>query len=157
MVMFFDFKGFSYILEGMELEDLVVEIDYCFCVFDEIMEKYGLEKIKMVGDVYLAVGGMWDMDEDEVVCVILVVMEIQEFMVGLKIQWEVEGCICFEVCIGIYIGLVVVGIVGIKKFVYDIWGDIVNFVVWMEISGEVGKVNVFEVIYVFIQDFFSFI
>lgn len=83
--MFFDFKGFSYILEGMELEDLVVEIDYCFCVFDEIMEKYGLEKIKIVGDVYFVVGGMWDMDEDEVVCVILVVMEIQEFMVGLKI------------------------------------------------------------------------
>ncbi|NRA48635.1 MAG: hypothetical protein HRU12_05840, partial [Phaeodactylibacter sp.] len=89
-VMFSDFKGFSHISESMDPEDLVAEIDHCFRGFDEIMEKYGLEKIKTVGDAYLAVGGMRDNDEDEAVRVTLAAMEIQEFMNGLKIQRETE-------------------------------------------------------------------
>ena len=155
-VMFSDFKGFSHISEGMEPEDLVAEIDHCFRAFDEIMEKYGLEKIKTVGDAYLAVGGMRDTDEDEAVRVTLAAMEIQEFMAGLKIQREAEGRTCFEARIGIHTGPVVAGIVGIKKFAYDIWGDTVNLAARMETSGEAGKVNVSEATHAFIQDFFSF-
>jgi len=138
----------------MDPEDLVAEIDHCFRAFDEIMEKYGLEKIKTVGDAYLAVGGMRDTDEDEAVRVTLAAMEIQEFMAGLKIQRESEGRTYFEARIGIHTGPVVAGIVGIKKFAYDIWGDTVNLASRMETNGEVGKVNVSEATYVFIRDYF---
>lgn len=153
-VMFSDFKGFSHISEGMDPEDLVAEIDHCFRAFDEIMEKYGLEKIKTVGDAYLAVGGMRDTDEDEAVRVTLAAMAIQEFMAGLKIQREAEGRTFFEARIGIHTGPVVAGIVGIKKFAYDIWGDTVNLAARMETNGEVGAVNVSEATYAFIRDYF---
>lgn len=77
IVMFFDFKGFLRIFELLEFEELVVKIDYCFWVFDCIIEKYGLEKIKIVGDVYLCVGGIvLDDDVNDVSNVVYVVLEI---------------------------------------------------------------------------------
>lgn len=155
-VMFSDFKGFSHISESMEPEDLVAEIDHCFRAFDEIMEKYSLEKIKTVGDAYLAVGGMRDTDEDEAVRVTLAALEIQGFMARLKLQRKTEGRTSFEARIGIHTGPVVAGIVGIKKFAYDIWGDTVNLAARMETNGDAGKVNVSETTHVFIKDFFSF-
>ncbi|MCO6490943.1 MAG: hypothetical protein J5I98_21175 [Phaeodactylibacter sp.] len=155
-VMFSDFKGFSRISEQMDPEDLVAEIDYCFRAFDEIMEKYGLEKIKTVGDAYLCVGGMHDDDDGhEATRVTLAAMEIQEFMSGLKIQREAEGKPCFEARIGIHTGAVVAGIVGIKKFAYDIWGDTVNLAARMETSGEAGKVNISGATYELVRTLFQ--
>jgi len=154
--MFSDFKGFSQFAESMDREDVVAEIDHCLRGFDEIMEKYGLEKIKAVGDAYLAVGGMRDNDEDEAVRVTLAAMEIQEFMNGLKIQRETEERPYFEARIGIHTGPVVAGIVGIKKFAYDIWGDTVNLASRMETNGDAGKVNISEATHAFIKDFFTF-
>jgi class 3 adenylate cyclase/ligand-binding sensor domain-containing protein len=153
-VMFSDFKGFSRISERMDPEDLVAEIDHCFCAFDEIMEKYGLEKIKTVGDAYLCVGGMKNTEGDEAVRATLAGLEIQAFMAGLKVQRTAENRSCFEARIGIHTGPLVAGIVGIKKFAYDIWGDTVNLAARMETNGEVGKVNVSEATYAFIKDFF---
>jgi len=142
-VMFSDFKGFSKISEHMDPEDLVAEIDYCFRAFDEIMDKYQLEKIKTVGDAYLSVGGMHEDDDgDEAVRVTMAAMEIQSFMNGLSIQRKLEKKPFFEARIGIHTGPVVAGIVGIKKFAYDIWGDTVNLAARMETSGAAGKVNV---------------
>lgn len=154
-VMFSDFKGFSRISERMDPEDLVAEIDHCFRAFDEIMEKYSLEKIKTVGDAYLAVGGIRDDDGDEAIRVTLAAMEIQEFMQGLKVQREAEGKTCFEARIGIHTGPVVAGIVGIKKFAYDIWGDTVNLAARMETNGEAGRVNVSQATHAFIKEFFE--
>lgn len=155
-VMFSDFKGFSKISEHMDPEDLVAEIDHCFCAFDEIMEKYGLEKIKTVGDAYLCVGGMHEDDDNhEALRVTLAAMEIQAFMEGLAIQRELEEKPYFEARIGIHTGPVVAGIVGIKKFAYDIWGDTVNLASRMETSGAVGKVNVSGTTYRFIRDQFT--
>jgi class 3 adenylate cyclase len=131
----------------MDPEDLVAEIDHCFRAFDEIMEKYGLEKIKTVGDAYLCVGGIRDDDGDEATRVTLAAMEIQKFMTGLKVQREAENKPCFEARIGIHTGPVVAGIVGIKKFAYDIWGDTVNVAARMETNGEAGKVNISEATY----------
>jgi ligand-binding sensor domain-containing protein/class 3 adenylate cyclase len=115
-VMFSDFKGFSRISEHMDPEDLVAEIDHCFRAFDEIMEKYDLEKIKTVGDAYLCVGGMHDDDDGhEAVRVTMAALEIQAFMKGLAIQRELEQKPFFEARIGIHTGPVVAGIVGIKN------------------------------------------
>ncbi len=154
-VMFSDFKGFSRISEQMDPEDLVAEIDHCFRAFDEIMEKYGLEKIKTVGDAYLCVGGMRDDDSNEAVRVTMAAMEIQEFMAGLRIQREAEQKPFFEARIGIHTGPVVAGIVGIKKFAYDIWGDTVNLAARMETSGEAGKINVSAATHDLIRELFD--
>ena len=153
-VMFSDFKGFSRISEQMDPEDLVAEIDYCFRAFDEIMEKYGLEKIKTVGDAYLCVGGIRDDDGDEAVRVTMAAMEIQGFMEGLAIQRRLEEKPFFEARIGIHTGPLVAGIVGIKKFAYDIWGDTVNLASRMETNGEAGKVNISETTYQLINPLF---
>lgn len=153
-VMFSDFKGFSRISEQMDPEDLVAEIDHCFRAFDEIMEKFGLEKIKTVGDAYLCVGGIRDDDGDEATRVTLAAIEIQKFMAGLKVQRQAEEKPFFEARIGIHTGAVVAGIVGIKKFAYDIWGDTVNLAARMETSGEAGKVNISEATYHLIKALF---
>lgn len=153
-VMFSDFKGFSRISEQMDPEDLVAEIDYCFRAFDEIMEKYGLEKIKTVGDAYLCVGGIRDDDGDEATRVALAAMEIQAFLEGLGIQRRLDGKPFFEARIGIHTGPLVAGIVGIKKFAYDIWGDTVNLASRMETCGEAGRVNISETTYRLIQPLF---
>ncbi|MCB0570394.1 MAG: hypothetical protein KDC66_11545 [Phaeodactylibacter sp.] len=154
-VMFSDFKGFSRISEQMDPEDLVAEIDYCFRAFDEIMEKYGLEKIKTVGDAYLCVGGIRDDDGDEATRVTLAAMEIQAFMEGLGIQRQLETKPFFEARIGIHTGPLVAGIVGIKKFAYDIWGDTVNLASRMETNGEAGRVNISETTYQLVRPLFS--
>ncbi len=142
-VMFTDFKGFSLLAGKMEPEALVQEIDHCFRAFDEIMEMYGLEKIKTVGDAYLCAGGMSSQNkEDTAAQVVKAALEIQAFLEATVIQRKEENRPFFEARIGIHSGPVVAGIVGIKKFAYDIWGDTVNIAERLQSNGEVGKVNI---------------
>jgi class 3 adenylate cyclase/ligand-binding sensor domain-containing protein len=150
-VMFSDFKGFSRISEQMTPEELVAEIDCCFRAFDEIMEQYGLEKIKTVGDAYLCVGGMRNDHDHEAERVILAAMDIQAFMAQLAAQRRRDSQLFFEARIGIHTGPLVAGIVGIKKFAYDIWGDTVNLASRMESYGEAGRVNISEATYRLVQ------
>jgi class 3 adenylate cyclase len=140
-VMFSDFKGFTKISEQLEPEELVAEIDHCFRAFDEITERHGLEKIKTIGDAYLLVGGISEKAEDQAKRVVLAALEIQEFMSAIAVERKLNGEHFFEARIGIHTGPLVAGIVGIKKFAYDIWGDTVNVASRMETNGVVGRVN----------------
>ena len=146
-VMFSDFKGFTKISEQMEPEALVAEIDLCFRAFDEIIEKHNLEKIKTVGDAYLCVSGIAGSSEDDAVRVVRAALEIQEFMKKTAKEKQSSGAPHFEARIGIHTGPLVAGIVGIKKFAYDIWGDTVNIAARMETNSEVGRVNLSEATY----------
>lgn len=142
-VMFSDFKDFSKIATDMEPEDLVAEIDHCFRAFDEITELYGLEKIKTVGDAYLLAGGLSSNDDEaDAVRVVQAALEIQSFLNAIMLERTENQMTSFEARIGIHTGPVVAGIVGIKKFAYDIWGDTVNIAERLQSSGEVGKVNI---------------
>jgi class 3 adenylate cyclase len=154
-VMFTDFKSFTRISERLEPEELVAEIDECFRGFDRIMERHGLEKIKTIGDAYLCVGGLPGNDPQSAARVVEAALDIQVFMEDLAETRRAEGNPYFETRIGIHTGPVVAGIVGIKKFAYDIWGDTVNIASHLETEGEVGKVNISRSTYNLVKDRFS--
>lgn len=151
-VMFSDFKGFSRISELLEPEQLVAEIDQCFRGFDEIIDRHGLEKIKTVGDAYLCAGGFNNNETDQALRIVKAALEIQEFIRAISVEKRLTHKPFFEARIGIHTGAVVAGIVGIKKFAYDIWGDTVNIASRMETYGEVDKVNISEATYQLVKD-----
>lgn len=153
-VMFTDFKGFTYLAENLSPQELVDEIDYCFKNFDRIISKYNIEKIKTIGDAYMCAGGLPHANETNPADVVAAGLEIQSFMLELKKRKKAENKPFFELRLGINTGPLVAGIVGTKKFQYDIWGDTVNLASRMESSGEVGKVNISQMTYEKIKDRF---
>jgi len=151
-VLFTDFKGFTSISENLNAQELVAEINTCFKAFDQIITSYGIEKIKTIGDAYLAAGGLHSPRTSSVVDVVMAGLEMQSFMESRKIELRSMNQPFFEMRTGIHTGQVVAGIVGVKKFQYDIWGDTVNIANRMESSGKVGKVNISETTYNQIKD-----
>jgi adenylate cyclase len=145
-VMFIDFKGFTYVSERLSPEGLVEELDYCFSNFDRIISKYRIEKIKTVGDAYICASGLSDMNASPT-DMIKAALEIQDFLLHLKAERQSQGLPNFEARIGIHTGPVVAGVVGAKKFAYDIWGDTVNTAARMEEACDTGRVNVSEATY----------
>ncbi len=153
-VFFSDFKDFTLISQQLEPEKLVADIDYCFRAYDEIMDKYGIEKIKTVGDAYMCAGGIPTENKANAVMVVKAALEVQQFMRQLERDKSKSGEPFFESRIGIHTGPVVAGIVGIKKFAFDIWGDTVNIAARMEDKSQVGKVNISQSTYELVKDHF---
>ena len=154
-VLFTDFKGFTQISEKMAPSQLVGEINYCFSAFDNIIDKYGIEKIKTIGDSYMCAGGIPIENNTHPEDVVNAALEIRDFMNKQFSEKNLKGEIPFEIRIGIHTGPVVAGIVGVKKFAYDIWGDTVNTASRMESSGEPGKVNISGATYEHIKEKFN--
>ena len=146
-ILFSDIKGFTHVAEKLTAQELVKEIDTYFSAFDNIMQQYGLEKIKTIGDAYIAAGGLPEENNATAPNVIEAAIAMQHAVEKLK-QVRIEKNIpYFELRIGVHTGPVVAGVVGIKKFQYDIWGDTVNLAARMEQSGVPGKINISQYTY----------
>ncbi|MFZ1332285.1 MAG: adenylate/guanylate cyclase domain-containing protein [Flavobacteriales bacterium] len=151
-VLFTDFKGFTALSELLSPRELVNDLNECFSGFDRITGEYGIEKIKTFGDAYMAAGGLPTPNATHARDVVQAALEMRDFVAKEKARKIAAGLPFFEVRIGIHTGPVVAGIVGVKKFQYDIWGDTVNTASRMESSGEVGQVNISEATHELVKD-----
>lgn len=151
-ILFTDFVNFTTAGERLGSRALVEELHSCFKAYDEIMDKYGIEKIKTIGDAYLAVCGLPAANKYHAEKVVRAAQDISTFMLQRR---EQLGDSTFEVRIGVHSGSAVAGIVGVKKFAYDIWGDTVNTAARMEQNSEAGKINISQTTYELVQDKFT--
>lgn len=154
-VMFTDFKGFTQIAEKLSPEQLVEEIDEIFTAFDLIMDKHGIEKIKTIGDAYMAASGLPALKDSHALDMVNAAVDIIKYMESQKQIRSAAGRPIFDIRVGIHTGPVVSGIVGHKKFAYDIWGDAVNLASRMESSGEAGQINISQATYERINSAYS--
>jgi adenylate cyclase len=153
-VLFTDFKSFTTIADHMSPQQVVAELNTCFIAFDNIVEKYKLEKIKTIGDAYMCAGGIPTPYSDHLLNMIKAAREILDFIEKRNEIRVNRGLLPWDVRIGIHIGPVVAGVVGKKKYAYDIWGSTVNIASRMESNGEPGQINLSETTYLLIKDLY---
>ncbi len=146
-VLFADFVGFSKIAEQLSPQELVSELDVCFQRFDEIVARYGLEKIKTIGDAYMCAGGLTDGTDAQVHEMVCAAVEMQQWLAHWNAERQQQGLPRFDARIGIHCGPVVAGVVGSRKFAFDIWGDTVNVAARIEQAGTGGRINISGEVY----------
>ncbi|MGH8927597.1 MAG: adenylate/guanylate cyclase domain-containing protein, partial [Acidimicrobiia bacterium] len=137
-VLFADLVGFTPMSEQLSPEDVVELLDGLFSEFDAMADRRGLEKIKTVGDAYMVVGGLPEPRSDAVEAVAEMALEMQDLVAG----WQSPTGERLRLRIGIDIGPVVAGVIGRRKFSYDLWGDTVNSASRMESHGIPGQIQV---------------
>jgi class 3 adenylate cyclase len=154
-VMFTDFHGFTRIAETMSPQALIQDLDACFVQFDKITERFNLEKLKTIGDSYMCAGGIPRRNKTHAVDCVLAALEIQAFMNLMKQIKADQGLPYWELRLGIHTGPLVAGVIGEKKFAYDVWGDTVNTASRMESSGATGRINISYTTYEHVKEFFD--
>jgi adenylate cyclase len=154
-VLFTDFVGFTQIAESFTPQQLIEELDSCFGEFDRIAKRHNLEKIKTIGDAYMAVGGVPIANKTHAVDCVLAALEIVQLVSQLREREMLRSRPYWEIRVGIHSGDLVAGVVGREKFSYDVWGDTVNTASRLESSGEAGRVNISGATYKLVKDFFD--
>ena len=154
-VLFTDFVGFTRIAEGFTPQQLVSELDFCFRRFDEIARRHNLEKIKTIGDAYMAVGGIPSPNAGHARDCVRAALEIAAFVAETRERKLRDGQPYWDVRVGVHTGELVAGVIGREKFSYDVWGDTVNTASRMESAGAAGRVNVSRATYELVKDFFA--
>ena len=155
-VVFTDFSGFTKLSSTMSPDQLVAHLNQIFSAFDDILDAHGVEKIKTIGDAYMAVAGLPEENPAHVERAVRAALEMNRYVLKLEEQRRAEGLDYFSMRIGVHTGAVVAGVVGKRKFAYDIWGSTVNIASRMESSGVIGKVNVSETTKALLPNYFAF-
>ena len=150
-VVFADFVGFTLSTEELPADELVSALHEYFTAFDQIVGRYGLEKLKTIGDCYMYAGGIPQRNPSHPVDCILAAME----MVKITEQLSSTTQVPWQVRIGMNTGPVIAGVVGIHKFAFDIWGDTVNFSSRMETASAPNRINVSANTFLRVKDFFA--
>lgn len=153
-VLFADIQGFTKIVEHMNPEQLIDELDRFFIFFDEVVERFNIEKIKTIGDAYMCAGGLPEKNRTNPVDVVLAAMAMQSYVKSMQHSKGNNDFGFWELRIGIHTGSVISGMIGHKKRYFDIWGDSVNIASRMESSGIAGEINITGITYNMIKDFF---
>lgn len=151
-VLFLDFVGFTRIATQLSPEELVEQLDLFFVEFDRIVMRHGLEKIKTIGDAYMCAGGLPEPQAEHCLAAVRAGQEMLAFIARTNALRRQSGKPEWQARIGIHTGEVVAGVVGERKFAYDIWGDTVNTASRIQSNGEVGRVNVSAPVYTAIKD-----
>lgn len=154
-VMFTDFVGFTKIAETMRPSDLVTKLDSYFVQFDEIIQKYSLEKIKTIGDSYMCAGGVPIRSKNNPIDTVLAALEIQRYMKELKEKSPDNPDDVWDLRIGINTGEIIAGVIGTKRFAYDIWGNTVNTANRLQMTSEVNMINISGTTFAEIEPYFS--
>ncbi|NJR66823.1 MAG: adenylate/guanylate cyclase domain-containing protein, partial [Leptolyngbyaceae cyanobacterium CRU_2_3] len=137
-VLFADIVGFTRISASIPATELVTLLNQIFSTFDDLAERHGLEKIKTIGDAYMVVGGLPIERSDHAEAIAQMALDMQEAIAQFSTQQNQP----FSIRIGINTGPVVAGVIGTKKFIYDLWGDTVNVASRMESQGLPGQIQV---------------
>jgi len=151
-VLFTDFKSFSKLADKLSPQEIVSELNTCFMAFDDIVGKYDLEKIKTIGDSYMCAAGIPTEDDSHVLRIVKASLEMQNYILNWNEERRNANLPPWEIRIGINTGPLVAGVVGKRKYAYDIWGGTVNIASRMESAGEPGKVNISEATYELIKE-----
>ena len=150
-MLFTDMVGFTHVSAQMQPQELIGELNHLYSRFDEIVAARGIEKIKSIGDAYMAAGGLLLSTEESVKSTVLAGLDMQEYIQRRFEERKARGMHAFEMRVGIHTGPVVAGIIGVKKYQYDVWGDTVNTANRMETNGAPGRVNISELTFSFIH------
>jgi class 3 adenylate cyclase len=151
-VLFSDLVGFTQLSEKMDASNLVVVLNDIFSQFDLLTEEYGLEKIKTIGDAYMVIGGAPALSGDHTLRMIRFAQDINAAMTGLSAKYGYD----LKLRIGVHVGPVVAGVIGNKKFAYDLWGDTVNTASRMESHGIPGRIHVTQQVFAQTKDHFDY-
>ncbi len=154
-VLFTDFVGFTQIAENFTPQELIEELDNCFSQFDRIARQHKLEKIKTIGDAYMAVGGVPVANPTHAVDCVLAGLEIEQVVKNLREKQLAQSRPYWQIRVGINSGDLVAGVIGRQKFAYDVWGDTVNTASRMESSGVAERINISGATYALVKDFFD--
>ncbi len=154
-ILFTDFKDFSKLAEQLTPEELVNELDYCFSYFDMVIEAHKLEKLKTIGDSYMCVAGIPTPNKTHAIDAVLAALQIQAFMGWRRQEKILNNHPYWEIRLGIHSGSLLAGVIGKKKFTYDVWGDAVNTASRMESSSIPGAINISQSTFELVKDFFE--
>ncbi|MFC1853919.1 adenylate/guanylate cyclase domain-containing protein, partial [candidate division CSSED10-310 bacterium] len=152
-VFFSDIVGFTKMSAKLEPKFLIDELNEIFTAFDVIIEKNQCERIKTIGDAYLAVCGLPLENGDHAENIVKAAIEILAYIKKRNKEAPVE----WNIRIGIHTGKVIGGVVGIKKYIYDVFGDTINTASRVETNSEPMKINLSEITYSLVKDKFSFV
>lgn len=146
-ILFTDFKGFTGLTERLEPRALIEELNEHFSAFDDIVARHGLEKLKTIGDAYMAVAGLPARSQRHADEACAAALGIRDYMARANSTRDKVGLPRWDIRIGLHTGGVIAGIVGKKKFTYDIWGDAVNVAALMEAHAEPGRILISDSTY----------